>query len=505
MSGKVSRRTVLGAGAGLIGTGLVGCLPSAVRASSKGKAPKNVIFLVADGMAASVPTMVDHLMQIQGKPSSYWRWLMRQPGVVNAHQDTRSLNSVVTDSSAASSTWGSGRFIWNGMLNMLPDLVPMKTLTMLMHGAGVKCGLVTTATMTHATPAGFTVSHWSRDEEAQIAEKYLADGTVDVFFGGGNKFFAADKRADKKDLYAGFEKAGFKVVKDRDAMMSVSGDKVLGIFSDSHIPYTVDRDNSPDLQKKVPTLAEMTTKALELLKGSSNGFLLQVEGARVDHGGHANDAAAMLFDQIAFEEAVKVAYEFAKNDGETLIVITADHATGGVALNGDGDEYIDATTGLKTLAGFKASYGPLGDALGKAPDASMCMDVFRAKLGVVLTATEGQLIADAVANKFPKTGNHFQQSKNAVFANVLANYTRVGFTSGNHTSDWVLLSAFGPGADQFNQGVVQNVDINGILLGFRGLKHNNPRMTFEEAAPLYHKLQNKAAMNHWLHDCDECC
>jgi len=503
MSGKVTRRTVLGTGAGFVGAGVLGCFPSVISAAPKGKVPKNIIFLVADGMAAAVPTMVDHLQQIQGKPSSYWRWLMRQPGVVNAHQDTRSLNSVVTDSSAASSSWGCGRHIWNGMVNMFPDQAEMATLTQLMSGSGVKCGLVTTATITHATPAGFSVSHWNRDEEQVIAEKYLSHSGVEVLMGGGAKFFEATKRKDKKDLVGDFAKAGFSVVRDRDAMKSVKGKKVLGLFSDSHIPYTVDRDNDTDLQAKVPTLAEMTTKALELLKDNKNGFLLQVEGARVDHGGHSNDLAAMIYDQMAFEEAVKVAYEFAAKDGETLIVITADHATGGVALNGDGEEYIEATTGLKSLLGMKASYGPVFDALGKTPDAAHCSDVIKTLLGISFTAKEAQMLADASVNKFPETGNHFFKNKNATLANLLANYTRVGFTSNNHTSDWVLLSAFGPGSEKFQQGVVQNIDINKILLDFKGLKHNNPTMTFEVAQPLYERMTHKAALHHW-HE-DDCC
>jgi|GEM_PF-5853748 len=134
------------------------------------------------------------------------------------------------------------------------------------------------------------------------------------------------------------------------------GRRLLGVFSDGHTPFSVDRNNDPLLQMSVPSLAEMASAAIDRLKSGSNGFLLQIEGGRVDHGGHGNDLAALVYDQIAFEEAVKVAVDFALSNGETLVVITTDHACGGPSLNGAGHEYGDSAAGLRTLTGMKASY-----------------------------------------------------------------------------------------------------------------------------------------------------
>ena len=325
----VSRRGLLGAGAGIVATGLLSTplIAKAAPDQRRGRRAKNVIFCAVDGMALSSLTMLDHYLQITEGKRSYWSELLDADDVSIGYQDTRSLNSVVTDSSAASSTWGSGRRIWNGQVNQYPDGTELRPIASLMVEAGVKVGLVTTTTITHATPSGFAVNCVQRDLEHLIAEKYLASG-VSVLMGGGNRSFSADRRQDKRDLYADFAREGFKVVRERSQIEGLKAGKILGIFSDSHLPYTVDRNHSADLQAKVPTLAEMAKVAIDNLKGNRNGFLLQIEGGRVDHGGHANDLAGLLYDQLEFEAAVRVAVDFARKDGDTLVIITADHACG---------------------------------------------------------------------------------------------------------------------------------------------------------------------------------
>jgi alkaline phosphatase len=434
---------------------------------------------------------VDHFQQLElGKPS-YWNWLMKQEFTVNGLQDCRSLNSVVTDSSAAASTWGSGRWIWNGQVNMYPDGTELRTLTQIMNQAGIKCGLVTTATITHATPAGFAVNCDSRDKEAVIAERYLTNSGVDLLMGGGDRFFSPSGRTDKRDLYADFQKAGFTVVKDRVSTLGLRAPKILGIYNASHLPYTVDHLQDPKLIASTPTLAEMAQVAIDNLKDSRHGFLLQIEGAKIDHGCHGNDLAAALFDQIAFEEAVKVAVDFALKDGNTLVVVTADHATGGPALNGAGDEYIDSTAGLRLLSGMKSSYGGVFSAMGSGADAAKVRSVVEAKLGVKLTTEEAQSVVDSRAGKHPLGESVFMRSAGATLAQMLGNHTKVGWTSGNHTSDYVMVSAVGPGKELFN-GLTQNTAMFDIMLGLKGLRWRNPTMSFEEAKR--HREKNKQAL-----------
>lgn len=419
---------------GLFGAGAAGILASAglpVAAENKklsGKRPKNIIFCVADGMAMSTVTMSNYYQQIMMGHPSYWATLLNEEYVVNGLQSTRSLNSLVTDSAAASSSWGSGRHIWNGQLNTFPDGTELRTLASLMQEAGVRTGLVTTTTITHATPSGFAINCPDRDLEGLIAEKYLKSG-VSVLMGGGNKFFAPDLRPDKLNLYGDFERAGYEVVQNRDALMKLKSgkapNKILGIFNDSHMPFTVDHQNSPNLKATRPTLAEMASIAIDTLKSSPKGFLLQIEGGKVDHGGHANDLAALLYDQMAFEDAVKVAVDFALKDKETLVIITADHATGGPALNGDGPEYIDSTDGLKRLSGMKASYETLFKALGKTPTAAQICDNVNAMLGIAITPDEAQAVADAAQGKSPFALSTFYKGPQATLSIILGNYTKV--------------------------------------------------------------------------------
>lgn len=490
---RFTRRDVLTAGAaGLAAQGL--SLTSASK--SRPKRAKNIIFCVSDGMAMSVLTMADQYQRITRGERSYWASLIEQGDVVNALQETHSLNSLVTDSSAASSAWGCGRHIWNGQVNMYPDGTKLRTLSNLMHSVGVRCGLVTTTTVTHATPAGFAAQRMQRDMEEGIVEDYLTEG-VEVVFGGGDKFLSPTIRKDKRDMYAEFAKAGYSVAKSRDEMMGLRSGKAIGIFSNSHLPFTVDRDNDPKLMAAVPTLAEMSAKALDLLKGSRSGFLLQIEGGKVDHAAHANDLAGMIHDQIAFEEAIKVAIDFARKDGETLVVITSDHATGGPALNGDGHEYIEATDGLRMLAGMKSSYSPMLAQIGKPATASKVREVVEARLGIKLSQDESAMIAEAVAENWRPGVSKLERSVNSALGIVLGNHTRVQWTSNNHTSDHVLVTALGPGSEAF-AGLTENIKMFDLMLAHKDLRWSNPTMSFGDAARHYAKIRDsKEEETHW--------
>ena len=489
---QVSRRTVLGSFAltGL-GTAVAWAGFGSAQKPPK-KRPKNIIFCVADGMAMSAVTMADVYRDVVLGQRGYWSELMEREDVVTGLQDTRSLSSLVTDSSAAASAWGSGSHIWNGQCNMFPDGTKLRPIADIVHAAGLRVGLVTTTTITHATPSGFSVQSANRGWEDLIAEAHLTSG-VDVLMGGGANYFDQEKRRKNRrhkdardtDLFGEFAAKGFQVVQHKSALKSLKPGKVLGIFSDSHLPYTVDHVNTPELLEKVPTLAEMTEAALNNLKNSPKGFLLQVEGGRVDHGGHSNDVAALVFDQIAFEEAVKKCIEFAERDGNTLVVITSDHACGGPALNGSGSEefpmaYFDSTKGFKLLSGMKSSYGPIQSDIGKNPTVKNVKDVVKARLNIELESAEALAVVGAMVNESPFKLGQFHGSAGATLAMVLGNHTKVTWTSGNHTSDHVLLSAFGPGSELF-RGITRNIDVFSYLLGLLGLSHKNPTMDFETA------------------------
>jgi len=423
------------------------------------KQAKNIIVCVADGMSVAVPTMLDQYQTLTTGKGSYWRWLMNQDFVVNGLQDTRSLTGPVTDSSAASSAWGSGVHIWNGAVNWLPGGehgIELRSLFEIMKSeARMKTGLVTTASITHATPAGFAICHNSRDEEWVIAEKYLALAP-DILMGGGDKFFAADKRKDKVDLYSKFTAAGYSVARNLGAMDAASGNKrLLGIFSSGHMPYTVDQNHDPNLAALTPTLAQMALKAMKGLD-NGKGFVLQVEGARIDHGGHTNDLAAQLFDQLAFEDAVKAVCEWALNDGETLVVITSDHGNGNPGLAGAGDEYFAAAEGLLKAQTMTCSFAPILGAIRANPDTNTVIETVKSKYQIELTKDEAQFVVDGVKKEgFISTVEVFGEDFSHL-AIALSNHTHVNYMTHAHTSDHVMVTALGPGCENWS-GLTQNV------------------------------------------------
>jgi alkaline phosphatase len=451
-------------------------------------------------MAVSALTMADYLRQLTVGKHSYWHDLINAPDVILGLQETRSLNSLVTDSAAASSAWGCGRRIWNGQLNMFPDGTELRPIASIAREAGMRTGLVTTTTITHATPAGFAVNCVQRDLEALIAEKYLKAG-VDVLMGGGAKAFDSTLRKDKRDLYADFAKAGYKVAKNRKELMATpKSGKVLGIFNNGHMPYTVDRNHDATLQETRPTLAEMTAHAIENLKNSPKGFLLQIEGGRVDHGGHANDLAALVYDQIAFEEALKVAVDFARKDGETLVVLTTDHACGGPALNGAGDEYSDSNSGLLHLTKMKCSYDTLLATIGENPTPATVRDVIADRYAIAITPQEAEALVQTTAGKSPFAVSEFYNDTLSTLAVVLGNHTKVTWTSLHHTADHVVVLALGPGKETF-RGIVPNYQFFQKMLSARELKWQNPpQMDFEKARPFYEKLRVGLLADPELHE-----
>lgn len=513
MNSLLSRRGLLSAGAfGFASLAMPNLAPS----HGKSKKPKNIIFMVADGMSMGSPAMLDHYLQLTEGKSSFWRELLVDPEAHKGLQDTRSLSSIVTDSAAASSSWGCGRHVWNGMLNAYPDGTKLRPLYDIFGEKGIKRGLVSTTTITDATPAGFAVSVLNRGDDSTIAAKYLDLG-IDVILGGGAEAFLANHRKDGRDLFAEFAAKGYAVAKDKASLEAAHPGKLIGLFCDNSLPFYVDRLNN-SAYSNVPGLEAMTRVALDRLKGSKEGFVLQVEGARVDHAAHANDFAALLHDQLEFDRTVRMAVEWAKNDGETLVVVTSDHANSNPGLDGDGDAYFKSTGGLRSVGKMKRSYEAMLPAFaatfnGKSYDALHTGDridptvanvqaLVENDLGVQLTKSEATLVADALVGKSALKSIRQYDTAGSMLAIALNNHTHVGWTGRNHTDDYVLLSAVGPGAEAF-AGLNQNTSFFDKLLAAKGLKWKNPaQMSQEDALKALDKKHAHALADsvgdHWL-------
>lgn len=418
----------------------------------QGKRAKNIIFMVSDGMSIGTLTLADLMLQRKEGRQSTWMSLYNKGTATRALMDTASANALVTDSAAGSSAWGGGVRVNNGALNVNPDGSFNKPILQKFKEAGKSVGCVTSVPITHATPAGFCVNVASRGDQSIIAEEYLKL-EFDVMMGAGSEFFSAEDRKDRVDLFQKFSQKGYSVVKNKKELQSLSSSDtkpILGVFHKDGLPYVVDVQSSTELQNRIPTLAEMTKIAINRLKQNNKGFVMQIEGGAVDWAAHSNDAAALIYEQIAFDEAIKEAIDFAEKDGETLVIITTDHGNANPGLFSS-DKKFDL---LQTV---KQSNNWILNQLDASFNSSKLIDFVNAAQGFTLSQDEAQQIL-----------RYYQGSESKgvpvdVFARIASKYTGVAFGSTGHSSDFVELTMYGPGAEQLPQ-FVKNTDLHNFML-----------------------------------------
>jgi len=425
------------------------------------KKAKNIIFLVSDGMSTGTLNMADMLLERKTGRGSNWLQLYKNQRVTRALMDTASASSIVTDSSAAASSWGGGHRVKNGSLNIGPNGERHLPIWQKFKKAGKMAGCVTTVPITHATPAGFCVNNDSRNAQDEIAEDYLKLG-FDIMMGGGNKYFSPNLRKDKKDIYADYKAKGWQVARTRSEMMAATANKpFLGVFADDALPYSIDRENDTTLKDTTPTLAEMALKAIDHMKGHSNGFVLQIEGGKVDWAAHANDAAGLLYDQIAFDEAVKVAIDFAEKDQETLVVITTDHgnANPGVTYGKDANANFDR------IQKFTQTNEWILNAISPKSTAAQVREIVEAANACTLSQENAEKIL-SYYNNLEKTEDglyNYNKLPFKTFSEMQKDYTSVGWISMNHSADYVELAMFGPGSELLKP-FVKNTDLHYLML-----------------------------------------
>ena len=418
---------------------------------------RNVILMVSDGMNHGALSLARQYQGLVLQKEPHWMTLYKERPVVRSLMETFSANSCVTDSAAAASSWGGGKRVNNGVLNVLPQGGEVTTLHQKLQKSGRKTGLVTTATITHATPAGFAANVDSRADEEGIAQQYL-DRRVDVLLGGGQKFFSEAMRAQ-------YVKAGYDVFTRRSALVNANHEALkpmLGLFSDSHMPFSLDRNQVEKIAEQVPTLAEMSRAALGRLSQASDGFFLLIEGARIDHAGHANDAAASVHDQIAFDEAIGEVLAFVEKHPDTLLMITTDHGCGGIQMNG---------VSAKADQGFGPGlYNASNHYFDRLQGFSRSLEWLKQngvdglsgeKLGVALKQFTGlELLPEEIK---------LAQGLKAAWPDIIKSHTGIGWTSGNHTGELVEFCAYGPGSQRF-PAFLRNFELHDLMLQALDLK-----------------------------------
>ncbi|MBS4058323.1 MAG: alkaline phosphatase [Bacteroidales bacterium] len=287
-----------------------GCAQQTPKAPEK---PKNIILLIGDGMGLAQVTAA---MLEADKPLN----LERAP--VNGLVKTQSYDSRITDSGAGGTALATGHSTRNGMIGMSHDSTAQPSLIEVFSGQGKATGIVVSCAVTHATPASFIAKNSNRNNYEAIAAGFL-HSPVDVVIGGGLAHF--DKRDDGQKLTDSLKKKGYQMAYD---LLSIKPtDDRFYLLTDSLHPDAA-KDGRND------RLVQETELALETLVRNDKGFFLMIEGSQIDWAGHNNDMPYLLSEIADFDRVVGLVMDFADQHPGTLVVITADHETGGLVLAG---------------------------------------------------------------------------------------------------------------------------------------------------------------------------
>ncbi|MDT8903166.1 alkaline phosphatase [Anaeroselena agilis] len=436
-------------------------------AGALAKAPvKNVIIVMPDGMSATHATVA--------------RWYNGGKALVSDEMicgaiRTYSAESLISDSAPASTAFATGHKSNSKFIGILPakttmpgvapvaDELKYKPGATVLEGAklqGKAVGLVATSNIQHASPAGYSAHTFNRNDYNDIAEQqvYL---DIDVVFGGGKQYLLpvaqGGKRTDGENLVAVLKDRGYRFVEDRGQMASVKSGKVWGMFAMDDMAYEFDR---PTFRPEEPSLAEMTGKAIELLSQNKNGFFLFVEASKVDWASHANDPIGVISDVLAFDEAMKVALDFARKDGQTLVLGFTDHGNGGMSI---GNKTTDATYDKLP---FEALIAPLKKATltGEGIEKVLDGDLSESNIRFVMSNYYG--VDDLTAGEVTAIQKAKKGSMNYAVGPVISRRSVIGWTTNGHTGEDVFLYAYGPNRPT---GLIQNTDLALAQAGALGL------------------------------------
>lgn len=444
---------------------------------AQGAKPRYVFYFIGDGLGASQRQFSEFF--IKEKTQDRSQVLLMNTFEVAGLNSTYSADTLITDSAAAGTALASGVKTNQGFVGKDQNGEDVKTLIEAAVEQGIATGIITTTRLTHATPACFASHNISRNNENEIAEDFVKS-QVDFFAGGGIRHFippnmaikivdaidqtVTSQRKDERNLVQEFEQQGYEtfigmegVKAFRQADFSLY-EKVFASFTSTNLPYEIERVNQ---YKEVPSLVMMTRAGIDVLSKNPNGFFLMVEGGRIDHAAHANDPTGVIYDVIAFDDAIKEAYSFyLEHKDETLIVVVGDHETGGMGLGMDAKGYrLDMSQLLATRVsvGDTLAYGAGQYKNDRAAYVAFLennfgldnlTDVERDKLNRAMDrADAGQTAGFYKINPAAMTAAH-----------ILSQRANISWTTTIHTATMLPLSAMGKGAENFS-GFKDNTEI----------------------------------------------
>jgi len=422
---------------------------------------KNVIVMVADGASLSSITAARWYKAYNGMGD----YLHVDPHLCGTVSSFGS-KSLIPDSAPTMSCYMTGVPSEDGNISIYPradaenDLIPLdpsranQPLATLMEAAriqqGKSIGIAVTCEFTHATPASCAAHHYSRGNYKALAPQ-MAFNNIDVLIGGGTSLVSDDMKAH-------FRNSGTALIEDDlTAMRRFNGDKMWALYGSMAMPYDLDRD-----PEKVPSLEEMTRKAIELLSKNKKGFFLMVEGSKIDWAAHSNDAAGIITELIAFDNAVGAALEFARKCGNTAIVVLADHGTGGPSIGRNGWQ---GGTTMKALfdavSQFKKTAPGMVEILNATPPDRVKSE-FARHTSIDLDDQELESILNSRDYKMNENPQASASTLQSNIVRIMNRRTPFGFTTGGHTGEEVFLAVYHP-SNYRPTGFTTNIQINEYL------------------------------------------
>lgn len=273
--------------------------------------PKNVIIMIGDGMG---------LPQLYTGMVANNNYLALERCTYVGFSKTYSANHFTTDSSAGGTAIACGIKTKNGMIGMSPDSIKAESILEILERNQFSTGIVVACDVTHATPASFIAHQINRNMTEEIAADYLKTD-IDVFIGGGRICF--EKRKDGRNLLKELKNKNYQIAYTLDEVKKIKSGKLAGLLYDQHPPLMPERGNM---------LADATMAAINILDNNPKGFFLMIEGSQIDWAAHANNTEQVIKEMLDFDQTIDHVLDYAQKEGNTLVIITADHETGGMAL-----------------------------------------------------------------------------------------------------------------------------------------------------------------------------
>ncbi|WP_394189655.1 alkaline phosphatase [Pseudoalteromonas atlantica] len=404
--------------------------------------PKNIIYMIGDGMGPAYTTAYRYYKDdptTKEVEKTVFDSILT--GMAHTYPDD---HTVVTDSAASATALSSGHKSYNGAIAVDTNKKPVKTMLEIAKEKGMITALVATSQINHATPASFAAHNESRRNYDEIANDYIDNKIagklpVDLMLGGGTKYFIREDR----DLVAEFKAAGYQYSGNFNELANIKQIPAIGLYAPSGMPFALDENPA--------RLAKMTNKALNLLDNTkSDGFFVMIEGSQIDWCGHANDIACAMAEMDDFAKSIELAKAYIDKNPNTLLVVTADHSTGGLTIGAHG-QYKWETDVIK---GVKATAGTLTKLL---LDASNLQPVWEEHTGIAFTPENKVKLEQA-----KKMG---EKPLNLAIKDIISKASFTGWTTGGHTAVDVQIFAYGKGANDF-VGSMNNTDIADKLIGY---------------------------------------